>query len=187
MTGASILDTDRDNRSASGGGCEGCGDKAGCQVQAIRQRLTGPERLVGLGLRCWLAGYETSDIDCWETGWRVYARDLGPRHAKGMVTDLACWVRAISTSACRKIEYYPVNCADFCRDECLGVLMIAAGQHGACPQLENCAAALIGCERTGEVVHTAKDFAHALDNANVRLGEAILAHADMLTGHDARG
>lgn len=183
--GHPVLGTESDN-SSGGGGCASCGNRTGCEVRLIRERFTGPERLVGIGLRCWLAGYETGDIDCWETGWRVYSKDLGPALAKGTVTDLACWVRAISANTCRKIEYYPVNCAEFCRDECLGVSMIAAGQHRDCPLLESCAAALIGCERIGEVVNTAKDFARALANANLHLSDAILARAAMLTGHDAR-
>ena len=168
-----------------GTGCGACDNKSGCRVRLIRERFTGPERLVGLGFRCWLAGFDTGDIDCWETGWRVFAGDLGPQLAKGTVTDLACWVRAISTSSCRKIEYYPVSCAEFCRDECLGVSIIAACQQHACPVLESCATALLGCERIGEVVRTAKDFANTLDNANIRLGNHILAHAGQLSSqHD---
>ena len=54
----------------------------------------GAERLVGVGFRCWLAGYETGDISCWESGWNAYSVALGPLHAKRAVTELACWVRA---------------------------------------------------------------------------------------------
>lgn len=31
--------------------------------------LSAPERLVGVGFRCWLAGYRTSDIGCWDVAW----------------------------------------------------------------------------------------------------------------------
>ena len=51
-----------------------------------------PERLVGVGFRCWLAGYQTDDINCWETGWNLFASELGPASAKTAVTELSCWV-----------------------------------------------------------------------------------------------
>ncbi len=38
---------------------------------------SGAEWLVGVGFRCWLAGYDTGDIACWENGWNAYAQALG--------------------------------------------------------------------------------------------------------------
>ncbi len=70
---------------------------------------SGAEWLVGVGFRCWLAGYDTGDIACWENGWNEYARALGTERAKRAVTELACWVRAVRATASRKIEYYPVR------------------------------------------------------------------------------
>ena len=77
---------------------------------------SGAEWLVGVGFRCWLAGYDTGDIACWENGWNEYNRLLGTERAKRAVTELACWVRAVRASASRKIEYYPFGCAGFCAD-----------------------------------------------------------------------
>ena len=77
---------------------------------------TGAEWLVGVGFRCWLAGYDTGDIACWENGWNEYNRLLGPSRAERAVTELACWVRAVRSSASRKIEYYPFGCSGFCPD-----------------------------------------------------------------------
>ena len=77
-------------------------DKIG-RVHAPPPRQTGAEWLVGVGFRCWLAGYDTGDIACWETGWNAYARVLGAERAKRAVTELACWVRAVRASASRKI------------------------------------------------------------------------------------
>src|SRR5262249_805825 len=85
--------------------------------------------LVGVGFRCWLAGYDTGDIACWETGWNAYARTLGAKRAKRAVTELACWVRAVRASASRKIEDYPFGCAGFCPDEVMAVSLIAASRH----------------------------------------------------------
>ena len=118
-------------------------DKIG-RVQVPPPRKTGAEWLVGVGFRCWLAGYDTGDIACWETGWNAYARVLGAERAKRAVTELACWVRAVRTSASRKIEYYPFGCAGFCRDECMAISLIAASQHHRCPAMRACALALTG-------------------------------------------
>ena len=46
----------------------------------------GAEWLVGMGFRCWLAGYDTGNIACWENGWNEYARALGPERARRAVT-----------------------------------------------------------------------------------------------------
>ena len=75
-------------------------DKIG-RVHAPPPRQAGAEWLVGVGFRCWLAGYDTGDIACWETGWNAYARVLGAERAKRAVTELACWVRAVQASASR--------------------------------------------------------------------------------------
>ena len=46
-----------------------------------------PERLVGVGFRCWLAGLSTGDIKCWEDAWNTFSGMLGPEHAKTLLLD----------------------------------------------------------------------------------------------------
>ena len=41
-------------------------------------------------------GFRTGDISCWERAWCAYSNVLGAATAKGAVTDLSCWVRAIN-------------------------------------------------------------------------------------------
>jgi hypothetical protein len=138
--------------------------------------LNGAERLVGVGFRCWLAGYDTGDISCWETGWNEYARTLGAEGAKRAVTELACWVRAVRTSASRKIEYCPVGCPAFCPDECMAISLIAASQHHRCPAMRACALALTGSDLVDPVIDAANAFADALQDADQRLSpEAVAA------------
>jgi len=79
------------------------GGKAG--QRAFVPPRSGAEWLVGVGFRCWLAGYDTGDIACWENGWNEYARALGTERAKRAVTELACWVRAVRATASRKIAF----------------------------------------------------------------------------------
>jgi hypothetical protein len=129
-------------------------------------RLAAPERLVGLGFRYWLKGFRTGDISCWDRAWCAYSDALGPNAAKGVVTDLACWVRAINRHARRDLETAAVDCERFCRDECIAIEMISACQHEACPAMRACAFALLGCSMIDEVVQGAENFAATMRGAD---------------------
>lgn len=144
--------------------------------QAFVPCRTGAEWLVGVGFRCWLAGYDTGDISCWEKGWNEYNHILGASRAKRAVTELACWVHALHSSASRKIEYYSFACPGFCTDECMAISLIAASQHHRCPAMQTCALALTGSDLVEPVIDAANAFADALQEADQRLSsEAVTA------------
>ncbi len=143
--------------------------------RGITQVRCGAEWLVGVGFRCWLAGYDTGDISCWENGWNEYNRLLGPSRAKRAVTELACWVRAVRSSASRKIEYRAFSCAGFCPDECMAISLIAASQHHRCPAMRACALALTGSDLVDPVIDAANSFADALQEADQRLSQEAVA------------
>ncbi len=147
---------------------------------------TGAEWLVGMGFRCWLAGYDTCDIGCWENGWTAYARALGTERAKRAVTELACWVRAVRATASRRIEYSPVGCPGFCADECMAISLIAASQHHRCPAMRACAAALTGSELVDPVLDAANAFADVMQEADQRLSPDAVA-ALMASGRKGGG
>lgn len=144
-------------------------------------------RLVGLGFRCWLAGYETEDVNCWETGWNVYARELGPVHAKAAVGELSCWVRSIYNAKCRQIETYPFVCAGFCRDECMAISMIAASQHSACPAMRACAFTLLGTSDIDAVVDAAANFGDLLRSTGHLLSNNAICDATAIASSRAGG
>jgi hypothetical protein len=150
------------------------GASRACPLSPLSRR-SGAERLVGVGFRCWLAGYDTGDIACWETGWNEYARALGSSRAKRAVTELACWVRAVRASAARKIEYSPVGCAAFCADECMAISLIAASQHHRCPAMRACALALTGSVLVEPVIDAANAFADVLQEADQLLSPETVA------------
>lgn len=127
--------------------------------------LAGPERLVGLGFRYWMAGYKTGDLACWEDCWQVYEASLGIEGAREAVGDLSCWVRSMTSVARRDIEVFPGRCRGFCRDECAAVSLIAAMQHGACPAFKICTALLLATEDCDAVLYTASAFAGTLRDA----------------------
>ncbi len=139
-----------------------------------------PEQLVGLGFRYWLTGFRTGDISCWERAWCAYSSALGARAAKGAVTDLSCWVRAINRHARRDLETAAVDCDRFCRDECIAIEMISACQHNACPAMRACAFALLGCSMIEEVVEGAENFAATMRGADQMLPPSYAQGSSLL-------
>jgi hypothetical protein len=98
----------------------------------------------------------------------------GARRAQA-VTDLSCWVRAINSAAQRPIEVFPAGCATFCRDECMAVSMVAAGQNSVCPAMRACAYALLETSDVEQVVDSARAFGDALRDVDLVLPpDAIL-------------
>lgn len=145
---------------------------------ALTPPLAGePERLVGLGFRCWLNGFRTGNIGCWELAWQEFSKALGASAARPVVTDLACFVRAVQGSAIRRIEVYPTDCPGFCRDECLAIAMVAACQHSVCPALKACAFALIGSQHLDTAIGSAESFASSLRQADQVLSATSICNA----------
>ena len=136
--------------------------------------LSAPERLVGVGFRCWLAGFQTGDIGCWEVAWEEMSRAVGARAAKPLMSELACWVCAVQDAAERRIEVYPAQCRRFCRDECLAISMVAACQHSACPAFRACAVALLGSNEIDEAIEGADGFARRLKEADQHLSPGFV-------------
>jgi hypothetical protein len=143
-------------------------------------RDEGPERLVGLGFRYWVSGYQWGDIDRWEKAWCLYSAALGPQGAKTAVAELSAWVRAVSAATRRKIEVDCGECPGLCRDECLAVSMIAACQHNTCPAMRACAFALIESSLIDEVVHHAETFAITMRGLDKVLPPALIVNAAAL-------
>lgn len=136
-----------------------------------RHGLARVERLVGLGFRRGYAALEAGDAIPWQFCWQDMANVTGPEQATTLLADLSCWVRAVRRSAGRRIETYPSTCPGFCRDECLAISMIAAGQHASCPALRACAFALLGSNALDEPMRTAQSFASALSGCGLKLSD----------------
>lgn len=125
-----------------------------------------PERLVGVGFRCWLQGFTTGDIGCWEEAFNTFSATLGTERAKALLLDLSPFVRAVSATTERNIQVQAPGCPGFCRDECLAISIIAACQHDCRDALAASAAALIGSDAIGDTLNGAQTFACGLKSAN---------------------
>ena len=159
----------------------------GVAATPFASRFSEPERLVGLGFRAWVAGYQTGDISCWEEAWAIYSNALGPQEARPALTDLACWVRAIRSGSCRRIEVYPGQCGGFCRDECMAIAMVAASQHKACPAMRACAWALLESSAIDDVVEGAECLGARLRSCDKILSPASICDAVALCPARAGG
>ena len=136
-----------------------------------------PEMLVGVGFRCWVAGYDTGDIGCWETAWNIYATTLGPLEAKPAVAELAYWARSLCEAAQRDLDYYPVGCRGYCRDECMAISLVAAAQHDRCPAMRACAFALLGNEDLDPIVSATAAFGSVMRSSGQLLSVDSVGNA----------
>lgn len=142
--------------------------------------LNAAERMVGIGFRCWVAGCDTGDVACWQTGWNFLEQQLGPSRVKPVAAELTSWVRIIHANTARKLEYCPMGCSGFCRDECTAISLIAACQHNACPALKACAFVLIGTDHVEPVIEASESFANLLMTMDVNLKENSILTATAL-------
>ena len=158
--------------------CVTCDRSTSCLAGDQRRYFKLPERLVGVGLRCWLAGYETCDIHCWEAGWEIFADKLGADNAKRAIAELSCWTRALCTESSRKINYYPFfhpfDCIEFCDDECTAIRMIAAYQQHSTEIEADCLRALTGSGDSSATDDAGRSFAKVLSDADIYLDRRIL-------------
>ncbi|NOT72942.1 MAG: hypothetical protein HOP09_17215 [Hyphomicrobium sp.] len=125
-----------------------------------------PERLVGIGFRCCIKGFTTSDATCWREAATAYASALGNDKARALLGDLTQFVLAISATSERAIEVQPPACRGFCRDECLAISIIAAAQHQSREALCASACALLGSDDIGTTLNSAQTFACGLKSVH---------------------
>jgi hypothetical protein len=90
-------------------------------------------------------------------------------------------VRSINDNAKREIEVFPMGCKGFCRDECIGISMLAACQFDVVTLAEGCARTLLGCATIEKVVAEARCLADTLKAAN-----QVLSRSSMWTAAQMR-
>ena len=87
-----------------------------------------PERLVVRGFRNCMAGYDHSDIDCWENTLQLYIVELGSKSVCHLIGEQLFWVRSVRQNTQRSLSYYPQYCQHLSFDECMALSAIAAAQ-----------------------------------------------------------
>lgn len=142
-----------------------------------------PERLLVEGYRHWLNGYATGSIDCWELGWALYARELGPREARRLLGDLSCFVRETRGAASRPLACFPYGCPCLCRDECLVLSLVAAHQNGDADTARAAAAHLADDAAVGAVEAAGAAFGAALQSVHQHLLPVPFSVLDTIARH----
>jgi hypothetical protein len=87
------------------------------------------ENLLFCAYRCWMAGYATGDIACWDIAWEALAREMPQDNAKALFGEFHHFARTLRTMSGAQICWRPAACRALCRDECLILAMVAAAQR----------------------------------------------------------
>lgn len=132
----------------------------------IASDVTG-DHLVLQGFRCWMAGYETSSIACWEMAWSYYRDTLGDEQSERAIASLSSWVRSICHVHGSAMSCYPCGTRKTCRTECLALEMVSACHHGCDARLQNAARQLVGQDGCHDVVKTCQRYASTLADLGI--------------------
>lgn len=130
--------------------------------------------------RCWLAGYETSDITCWELAWQGLARTVPLTDAKRIIAELGQFARVFRATLANRFVYLPHCCGRVTVDECLALRLVACAQGGDMNCASECAYRLSQNQSHAALVGAASDLAEALRQAGLTLtttGEEASFHS----------
>lgn len=76
-----------------------------------------PERLFAVGLRCTIEGFDYSDIECWETAWQTYCREVDAVCARRLLGEVQYFVRVLRQYEPRGYSLFPYGCRRLSHDE----------------------------------------------------------------------
>jgi hypothetical protein len=127
------------------------------------------EVLLLTALRCWLSGYETGDVACWELAWDGVSRKRPVADAKRIIAELGQFVRVFRrTLACRFV-YLPYCCGRVTGEEQLALQLVACSQHGDFIRANPLARELCNTDDHADLVAAASDLGGALKHAGLIL------------------
>jgi hypothetical protein len=119
--------------------------------------------------RCWLGGYETGDVACWELAWQGVSRSVRLSDAKRIFAELAQFTRVFrKTLACRFV-YLPCCCARVTADEHLALGLVASAQLGELTRAVQLARRLTANDDHVDLVNAACDLGAVLKQAELSL------------------
>jgi len=127
------------------------------------------EVLLLTAFRCWLSGYETCDIACWEVGWQGVSRHTSVVHAKRIIAELSQFTRIFRQALVQRFVYLPHCCSRITTDEYLVLQMVACAQHGELTRAGQLAHKLSNNTDYFELVGAASDLGASLKDASLTL------------------
>ena len=137
----------------------------------------GAEVFLLTAFRCWLAGYETGDIACWELAWQGVSRNRPIADTKRVIAELAHFTRVFrQTLACRFV-YLPYCCGRITDEECLALQLVACAQQGELIKAGQLAQELSKNDNYADLVGAASDLGGALKQAALTLTYAGMPYS----------
>jgi hypothetical protein len=92
-------------------------------------RLTRPgESLFMLAYRCWHAGFDYGDSECWQYAWTALSNALGTREARPVLGATEDFVRTLRAVSRARIDYFPPPCCRMSNSESQVLALLAALQ-----------------------------------------------------------
>lgn len=132
------------------------------------------DSLLILAYRCWQAGFDYSDAECWQYAWVSLSNEFGPCMARPVLSAIEDFVRAIREVSRRPVDYYPPPCCRASASEQVILELIAALQAGE-PDVGHLVASLCGDLPDSAAVRVLRP-ARALACSLLDVGVAVLAH-----------
>ncbi|MFW6027994.1 MAG: hypothetical protein ACOC9Q_00505 [bacterium] len=86
------------------------------------------DSLFMLAYRCWHAGFDYGDAECWQYAWTALSNALGPREARPVLGAIEDFVRTLRAVSPRQLEYYPPPCCRMSDSERQVLQLVAALQ-----------------------------------------------------------
>lgn len=126
---------------------------------------TPPERMVGMGFRCWMRGMQCRDVRYFDACSQRYIQFFGLKDGVVLSTKLGNWVNALERYRQRQLRIQKMGDAGFSYDEVVAISMIAACQHSECPALKACIYAMTAASELDLPTRAAEDFANGLIDA----------------------
>jgi hypothetical protein len=125
-----------------------------------------------VAFRCWLSGYETGDVACWELAWQSVSRTVQLADAKRIVAELAQFTRVFRETLTCRFAYLPYCCSRVTADEHLAIQFIACAQIGELTRAIELARKLSANDDHIDLVNAACDLGAVLKQAELLLTNA---------------
>jgi hypothetical protein len=151
------------------------------QARPVGYHVDAPaENLLFTVYRCWMAGYATGDIACWDIAWEALAREMPADNAKPLFGEFHHFTRTLRETAPAGINWRPAACRALCRDECLILAMVDAAQRNDGAQLLKAASHLLGSEDLDPALDAAVALGRALARAGLFIAPVSAGALDLM-------
>lgn len=87
-------------------------------------------RLKILAYRCWQAGFDYGDAECWQHAWVTLSNEVGTCRARPILRAIEDLVRSLRKVSTRPTDYYPPPCCRASHSEWVMLELVAALQAG---------------------------------------------------------